>query len=124
MLLIHSDLLTLLGLQTKSYIPPRYPYASLFLRVSPFPIHHEVLTLSTNIPKPFTSSENQLLKQRRKKTGPQHGADFKRIPLYMYHKRLIFGFHNCYCQDDSDAFANFLLASLGIKMGCFISMIC
>ena len=79
MLLVHNDLLTVLDLQTKSYIPPMHPYASLLLYVSPFAIHYEVLTLRENVPKPLTLSENQLLKQRRKKKRDRSVVfDFKR----------------------------------------------
>ena len=48
------------------------------LWVSPFLSHHEVLTLSKNVPKQLILSENQLLKQRikkKRKPGPQCGVD-------------------------------------------------
>ena len=54
-----------------------YAYACQLLWVLPFLIHHEVLTLSENVRKPLTLSENCLLKQRRKKVGPQRGNDVK-----------------------------------------------
>ena len=73
-----------MGIQTKSYILPMHSYASPLLWVSPFPIHFEVMTSSENVPMSFTSSENQILKQRRKLTGLQCGADIKRIPLYYF----------------------------------------
>ena len=53
-LLVRSDLLTVSGLQTKNYIPPTHPYALLLLWVSSFPIHHEMLTLSENVPELLT----------------------------------------------------------------------
>ena len=61
MLLIHSDLLTILGLQTKSYILPKH---SVFMG---FTFSHP--PCGVDLRALLTLSENQLLKQRRKKTG-------------------------------------------------------
>ena len=76
---VNAHLLTLLSLQTKSYIRPTHPYASPLICVSFFPIHHKVITLSENVPKLLTSSENHLFKQRREKKGLQYGIDFKQF---------------------------------------------
>ena len=59
--------MTILGLQRAISCPRilRIPASMDFT----FPIHQKVLILSRNVPKPSTLSENQLLKQRRKRTG-------------------------------------------------------
>ena len=77
--LTHTQKVTVLGLPIKSYIPPTHPFAFPHCCISPLPIHYQVLTLSKNVPRLLTLSENQLFKQRRKKTGQQCGVDFKRI---------------------------------------------
>ena len=56
-----------IGFTNKELCLAEASLCSPVLWVSPFPIYHEVLTLSKNVPMPLTLSENQLLKQRWKK---------------------------------------------------------